>query len=159
MTETERIRDLLYYTYQGGCWHGPGLKQNLEEITAEQATQRPIAEGHSIWELVRHVTAWINEAIRTLDGETYATLPAEQDWPPLSVDDIAAWESAKAILDSSMDALCDAVAEFDESKLDEAVPGQEFSYYWLLNGVVHHNTYHSGQVGILRKSFAQAQGA
>jgi uncharacterized damage-inducible protein DinB len=159
MTEIERIRDLLYYTYQGGCWHGPGLKQNLDGVTAEQAASRPIGEGHSIWEIVRHVTAWINEVIQTLDGETYQTLPAEQDWPPLAADDIAAWESAKAILDSSMDALCSEVMELDESKLDENVPGQEFSYYWLLNGVVHHNTYHSGQIGILRKAFAQTASA
>jgi hypothetical protein len=58
-----------------------------------------------------------------------------------------------------MDALCDAVAELTDDKLDEMVPGQDFSYYWMLNGVVAHNTYHSGQVGILRKGFAQAANA
>jgi len=52
--------------------------------------------------------------------------------------------------------LCDAVAELTDDKLDEMVPGQDFSYYWMLNGVVAHNTYHSGQVGILRKAFVQA---
>jgi len=159
MSETERIRDLLYYTYKGPCWHGPALAQNLEGVTAEQAAQRPIGQGHSIWELVQHVTAWINEVIRTLDGETYAVLPTEQDWPAISAADDAAWQSALAILESSMDALYDAVLELPDEKLDELVPGQDFSYFWMLNGVVHHNTYHSGQVGILRKAFAEAQAA
>lgn len=152
MTETERIRDLLYYTYKGPCWHGPALAQNLEEITAEQATQRPIPDGHSIWELVQHATGWLNEVIRTLDGETYAVLPAEQDWPAINAQDAAAWESAQAILESCIDALCGAIVELPDEKLDELVPGQDFSYYWMLNGVVHHNTYHSGQIGILRKA-------
>ena len=159
MSETERIRDLLYYTYKGPCWHGPALSQNLDGITAAQAAERPIGNGHSMWEIVQHMTAWINEVIRTLDGETYAVLPAEQDWPAISAQDDAAWQSAQAILESSMDALCDAVVEFPDEKLDELVPGQEFSYFWMLNGVVHHNTYHSGQVGILRKAFVEAQSA
>jgi len=159
MTETERIRDLLYYTYRGPCWHGPALAQNLEGVTVEQALTRPIGDGHSIWELVQHATAWVNVAIRTLDGEAYTVLPAEQDWADLAAQDEAAWDSAKAILESSMDALCDAVVELPDAKLDELVPGQDFSYFWMLNGVVHHNTYHSGQVGILRKAFVEAQTA
>jgi hypothetical protein len=159
MTEIERIRDLLYYTYKGPCWHGPALAQNLEGITAAQAAERPIGEGHCIWELVQHVTAWINVVINTLDGQTYAVLPTEQDWAAISAQDDAAWESALEILDSSMDALCGAVAELTDDKLDVLVPGQDFSYYWMLNGVVAHNTYHSGQVGILRKAFAQVANA
>jgi hypothetical protein len=159
MTEIERIRDLLYYTYKGPCWHGPALAQNLEGITAAQAAEHPIGEGHSIWELVQHATAWINVVINTLDGQTYAVLPTEQDWAAISAQDDAAWESALEILDSSMDALCGAVAELTDDKLDVLVPGQDFSYYWMLNGVVAHNTYHSGQVGILRKAFAQVANA
>ena len=159
MTEIERIRDLLYYTYRGPCWHGPALAQNLEGITAEQAVERPIGEGHCIRELVQHATAWVNVVINTLDGQTYAVLPTEQDWAAISGSDAAAWESVQAILESSMDALCDAVVELKDDKLDELVPGQDFSYYWMLNGVVAHNTYHSGQIGILRKAFTQAQSA
>ena len=159
MSEIERIRDLLWYTYKGPAWHGPALAENLDGVTAEQAGLRPIGEAHSIWELVRHMTAWIDEVIRTLDGETYTVLPVDQDWAPDSAGDGAAWECALEILDSSMDALCGAVAELGDEKLEEIVPGQEFNYYWLLHGVVHHNTYHSGQIGILRKSFAESQAA
>jgi hypothetical protein len=159
MSETERIRDVLYYTYKGPAWHGPALAQNLDGVTAEQAAQKPIGAAHSIWELVNHATAWINVVINTLDGQTYAVLPTEQDWAAKNPPDKAAWESALGILDSSMDALCGAVVELEDAKLDEIVPGQEFNYYWLLHGVVHHNTYHSGQVGLIRKSFVQAEGA
>jgi hypothetical protein len=159
MTEIERIRDLLYYTYKGPCWHGPALAQNLDGVTAGQALERPIGEGHCIWELVAHATAWINVVINTLDGQAYAVLPTEQDWAAMSAQDAAAWESAVAILESSMDALCDAVAELKDDKLDELVPGQDFSYYWMLNGVVHHNCYHSGQIGILRKAFVATANA
>jgi uncharacterized damage-inducible protein DinB len=55
-------------------------------------------------------------------------------------------------MDSSQEALLGAVAELQEDKLWENVEGQEFSYYWLLHGVVQHSVYHAGQVGLLRKA-------
>jgi uncharacterized damage-inducible protein DinB len=124
---------------------------NLDGITAQLAVQKPIPNGHCIWEMVQHITAWINEVINVLDGEQYAVLTVEQDWPAIAADD-AAWESALAILDSSQEALCGAVAEVEEDTLWQNPEGQEFNYYWLLHGVVLHYVYHTGQIGLLRKA-------
>jgi uncharacterized damage-inducible protein DinB len=151
MSEIERIGDLLQSSYNGSPWHGPSLVQNLDGVTAAQAVQKPIPNGHCIWEIVQHVTAWINEVIKVLDGEQYAVLTPEQDWPAIAADD-GAWDAALGIMDSSQEALLGAVAELQEDKLWENVEGQEFSYYWLLHGVVQHSVYHAGQVGLLRKA-------
>jgi hypothetical protein len=153
MSEVERIVELLQVCYNGGPWHGPSLMTNLDGITADQAVQKPIPNGHCIWELVQHMTAWINEVIQVLDGEQYATLPPEQDWPAIGSGE-AAWQAALGILDSSQEALCGAVGELQEDKLWELPEGQEFNYYWLLHGVVLHYVYHTGQIGLIRKSFA-----
>lgn len=153
MSEIENIVELLQIAYNGNPWHGPSLMSNLTGITAEQAVQKPVPNGHCVWELVQHVNAWINEVIKVVDGEQYAVLAAEQDWPPIG-SGASAWESALAILDSSQEALCGAVAEIKEDTLWELVEGQEFTWYWLLHGVVLHYAYHTGQIGLLRKSFA-----
>lgn len=153
MSEIERIGDLLQFSYNGSPWHGPSLVANLEGIGAEQAVARPIPNAHCVWELVQHVTAWINEVIKVLDGEQYAVLTPEQDWPAISGTDDAAWDAALSIMDSSQEALLAAVAELPEDKLWENVEGQEFSYYWLLHGVVQHYVYHTGQIGLIKKSF------
>jgi uncharacterized damage-inducible protein DinB len=152
MTETERIRDLLDGVYRGPSWYGPTMLQNLEGIDSTYALQQPIPNAHSIWEIVRHVTAWINEVIMVLDGEQYAVLPADQDWSEISVYDEAAWQSALAILESMHRALYDAVGEFPGERLEELVPGQDFTYSYMLFGLVEHNVYHNGQLGILRKA-------
>ncbi len=152
MSEIERIGDLLQFSYNGSPWHGPSIVQNLDGITAQQAVQKPIPNGHCIWEIVQHVTAWINEVIKVLDGEQYAVLTPEQDWPAISGTDEAAWDAALSIMDSSQEALLGAVAEMQEDKLWENVEGQEFSYYWLLHGTVQHCVYHAGQIGLLRKA-------
>jgi uncharacterized damage-inducible protein DinB len=151
MSEIECIVDLLQTGYNGSPWHGPALMANLDSITAAQAVQRPIPNGHCIWELVQHVTAWINVTINTLDGQQYAILPVEQDWPAMSGEDEAAWQAALGILDSSMEALIAAVGELPDDRLWPNLDGFEFNTYWLLMGVVQHNAYHAGQIGLLKK--------
>jgi hypothetical protein len=152
MTESERIRDLLDGVYRGPTWYGPTIQQNLEGIDSTYALQHPIPAAHSIWDIVRHVTAWINVVITVLDGAEYAVLPAEQDWSETAEPNEAAWQSAIAILESMHSALYDAVGEFPEARLEEMVPGQEFNYRFMLLGLVEHNVYHNGQIGILRKA-------
>ena len=153
MSETERIVELLQVSYNGAPWHGPSLMANLDGVTAEQAILKPIPNGHCIWEIVQHVTAWINEVINVLDGEQYAVLTPEQDWSAIGTGNDA-WQAALGILDSSQEALCGAVGEVAEDTLWTNPEGQEFNYYWLLHGVVLHYVYHTGQIGLIRKSFA-----
>ena len=151
MSEIECIVDLLQTGYNGSPWHGPSLMGNLDGITAAQAVQKPIPNGHCVWELVQHVTAWVNVAINTIDGQQYAILPVEQDWPAMSGTDEGAWQAAVGILDSSMEALIAAVGEIEDEKLWDNLPGMEFNMYWLLMGVVQHSAYHAGQIGLLKK--------
>lgn len=151
MSEIECIVDLLQTGYNGSPWHGPSLVANLTDITAAQAVQKPIPNGHCIWELVQHVTAWVNVAINTIDGQQYAILPVEQDWPAISGSDEGAWQAALGILDSSMEALIAAVGEIQDDSLWDNLPGMEFNMYWLLMGVVQHSAYHAGQIGLLKK--------
>jgi uncharacterized damage-inducible protein DinB len=42
--------------------------------------------------------------------------------------------------------------EKDDCFLNEIVPGAEYDFYTLLHGIIHHDLYHNGQVGILKKS-------
>ncbi len=151
MSEIECIVDLLQTGYNGSPWHGPSLVGNLTDITAAQASKKPAHNAHCIWELVQHATAWINEVINTIDGEQYVVLAPEQDWPAISGTDDAAWQAALGILDSSMDALIAAAGEMQDERLWPNVEGMDFNMYWLLMGVVQHNAYHAGQIGLLKK--------
>ena len=151
MSEIECIVDLLQTGYNGSPWHGPSFVGNLTDITAAQASKKPAENAHCIWELVQHATAWINEVINTIDGQQYVVLAPEQDWPAISGTDDAAWQAALGILDSSMDALIAAAGEMQDDQLWPNVEGMDFNMYWLLMGVVQHNAYHAGQIGLLKK--------
>ena len=68
MTEIERILDQLRRAYEGEAWHGPSVREVLAGVTAEQARERPLANAHSIWELVHHIAVWESVGRRRLEG-------------------------------------------------------------------------------------------
>jgi uncharacterized damage-inducible protein DinB len=154
MNETKRLRHLLKLSYHGKAWHGPSLRELLEGVNAETAAARPIEDAHSIWQLVRHIAAWETEAARVLEGKQYVTLQGDADWPPVDDKTDAAWTGALGELQVAQKALVDACTKLTDEQLDQMVPGTEFSFYFLLHGVIQHNLYHAGQIALLKKAAA-----
>jgi uncharacterized damage-inducible protein DinB len=150
VTEIERLQDQLRRGYEGEAWHGPALRELLADVDAETAAARPIADAHTIWELVLHITAWQDAARRRLEGEP-ARLSDEEDWPPvLDVGD-EAWSDTLAAMEVTHRRLTEAVGGLAESDLNDQVNEQEYSAYELLHGVVQHDLYHAGQIALLKK--------
>ncbi len=147
MTESERIVDQLHRAYFGTAWHGPALKEALNDVTAETAAAKPIVGAHSIWELVNHLHAWIVEANATVRGKKYESLQGDRDWPPVTDASQQAWDQALASLEVAEEALEETVRSFPPEKLGEG----DRSYYALLYGIVQHNAYHAGQIQLLKK--------
>ena len=65
MRQAERIVDQMERAFRGSPWYGPAAQRVLGGVTAAQASARPIAGAHSIWELVLHMTGWKVEAARS----------------------------------------------------------------------------------------------
>src|SRR5216110_3613059 len=97
MSEIERILDQLKRAYEGGAWHGPSIKEILHGVTAKQAHARPLANAHTIYELVRHIAVWQDVGRRRLTGDrAQIEISSPEDWPPPDDTSEAAWEQAKA---------------------------------------------------------------
>ena len=119
MPEIERILDQLNRAYEGNAWHGPSVREALAGVTAEHARARPLANAHSIWELVHHIAVWESVGRRRLAGDRAAIeISSPEDWPPADEQSEAAWEQAKAALDRGHQALVEAIANVSESRLD-----------------------------------------
>src|SRR5271169_5472946 len=58
LSEPARIADQLRRAFDGDAWHGPALLELLADVDAAAAAATPLADAHSIWELVLHVAAW-----------------------------------------------------------------------------------------------------
>ena len=151
MKETERIQDQLRRAFTGNSWHGPSVLEILENVTAAQAAEHPIAGAHSIWELVLHIKAWQDACRRRLEGDR-AELPDEEDWPAIGDTSNDGWENALRALRESYQALSEAVAKVDDARLNNPILEGMPSVYITLHGAVQHDLYHAGQIAILKKA-------
>lgn len=153
-TECTRIADQLRRAFEGKAWHGPSLKELLADVDAEQAGARPIANGHSIWELVSHIDVWTKAALESLDGTPMPKIfGTPEDWPPSPDPSPDAWSAATKQLFASGSALASAVENSNDSRLTEIVPGRpQYSFYVLFHGVVQHSLYHAGQIALLKRA-------
>ncbi len=157
-SEVARIIDQLDREHSGDPWHGSPLLQILEGIDAAAAARKPIADGHSIWELVLHVTGWKREVARRAGGAPAGEPPAG-DWPAVGEATEARWRAALADLDAAHRELVAAVRSLTEARLLEPTNdprnrplGTGVSHYVLLHGAVQHDAYHAGQIAILKKA-------
>jgi len=156
--ECDRIADQFYRGVEGDAWHGPPVRALLADVTADAAAARPIADAHSIWELVLHMTSWADIARRRLAGEVVEVTPAE-DWPPVGATTAAAWSDAVAAVERSHGELRRAVLALGDGHLDDRTPGKPHTLYVLVHGVLQHTLYHAGQVAILKRAVARPAGA
>jgi len=154
MSEVERIRDQLRRAFHGEAWHGPSVREVLDGVTAKQAASRPFAGGHSIWELVHHITAWTEISRRRLAEDRVPEATAEEDWPPVDGADEESWRKDLHELFASQERLQELLKSFPEPRLEATVPGQAYTFYVMLHGAVQHGLYHAGQVAILKKAKA-----
>jgi uncharacterized damage-inducible protein DinB len=151
MNELERILDQMDRAWEGDAWHGPPVKRVLENLTAELAGQRPIHSVHSIWEIVHHIASWNRIVRHRLIGDPIEPT-REVDWPPVrDVSDVA-WKRTLETLDENRELLRKTVEEMKDDQLNIQLPGEGYTNYVMLHGLVQHDLYHAGQIAILKKA-------
>jgi uncharacterized damage-inducible protein DinB len=158
------LRSVLRRSYDGESWHGPSLGDALTGIDAATALERPVAGGHTIWELTHHLAGWSREVARRLRGAAPGW-PPEGDFPspgsiPSTPDD-AAWARLRDELAAARTDVLDALAAFPEERLGERMlptpgtdPSARPSFAGMVIGLAEHNAYHGGQIVLLRRAIA-----
>lgn len=152
MSTAKHLADAIVRTVTGPMWHGPALDDVLRGVTHVQAAARPIANAHTIWELVTHITTWAEIPRARLGGEPHVDVPTEVDWPPTPQPTAEAWRAALERLDASHRALAADVAPLDDAALLRKITGHKYTVHVMLHGVIEHGTYHGGQIALLRKA-------
>lgn len=157
MNPRDGLLDELRRGQDGDPWHGSSASAILADVTAREASARPIASAHTIWEIVLHMTAWRNEVARRLRGGGGA-VPEEGDWPEFGETTNAAWRDATEAHATAHRRLVAALGAFPEARLGEQYgrernppAGSGVTYELMLHGVAQHDAYHMGQVSLLRK--------
>ena len=151
MQQALRLQDQLNRSFRGEAWHGPSVEEALHGVAYERAAARGLPDAHSIWEIVLHLTCWMDAVRRQLEGEPVEVSPAE-DWPDIGEASEARWQVALGTLAGAHEKLRGSIAAVDEARLEKRAPGKPYSIYFLLTGAIQHNAYHAGQIALLKKA-------
>jgi len=156
MSRAKRLANHIERTVTGPMWHGPALAHVLDGVTADQAAAHPVPGAHSIWEIVLHVTAWVDIGRARVGGDRTGDPTSEEDWPPVAASGAADWQATVNRLAASHRELAAAVRGLSDEALDADVKHLDYSVDVLLHGIIEHGTYHGGQIMLLRKAFESA---
>ena len=153
MSELARCLDQLHRSFYGDAWHGEGMLEVLKGINARQASQRPIPNGHTVWELVKHSAFWLDIVRERILGT--AVEPAgPRDWLPVTESDEQSWQKALADLQRAQDQLETVLKGLTEEQFISKLPGRDFGADFLVYGVIQHTGYHGGQIGLLKRALS-----
>ncbi len=155
MSEVERQIELMKLTFDGDetgeARFGPALMFLLKDIDSSRANHRPLADGHTIWEIVLHIIAWKRYTATRLRDQR-SDMNEEIDWPKPADTSEAAWQKTLQELRDIQAELISASATLKDNQLDTPVAGGRVPRYLVLQGIMQHDIYHAGQIGLLKKA-------
>jgi uncharacterized damage-inducible protein DinB len=152
MDELTRIGDQMKRAWEGEAWHGPGLEEVIADVAAREAVARPLPDAHTIWEIVLHLTTWVDITRRRVEGEDVGTVTDAEDWPAVIGTGSEDWEAARRSLAKVQDRLIETISALNPKYLEARPPGASSSRYVILHGTIQHNLYHAGQIAMLKRA-------
>ncbi len=152
--EILRIVDLLNDSYESEeAWFGNSIVESLRDVTPKMAEMRINPNTHSIAEIAYHMTTWRIFVVRKLQGDAEFDIKTkDKDWKKFQVVDDFEWEAIQMELSLSQEELVTEIQKIaDDTFLEKYVPSRDYSYYTLIHGVIQHDIYHVGQIGLIKK--------
>jgi len=140
----------------------------VEDISAELAARTVPAYPHSIWQIVEHMNYWMDYDVSKIAGENRPYPDkAIEGWPARpnraaeepAYDDAEAWRATTRRFTDLLTRLA-RLAESDSSELERKVKNvgspkspRESTVHAMLWQLAAHNSYHAGQIALLRRQF------
>ena len=155
MNLPEQIAKHLREVYVGGNWTASSFKENLADVTWQQATTQ-IYSFNTIATLVYHTNYFISAALKVLRGGPLdASDKYSFDHPPISSRDD--WEKMLDNTWKDVEDFASLIEQLPESKFWKDFWDRKYgNYYRNIQGIIEHSHYHLGQIVLIKKILLQA---
>lgn len=138
--------------YDKGAWFGDTYMEKLEDVTEKEAFTPPVRGVHTIAEIVSHVIYWRTPIIKKLRGEKEYTASVENpdNWVPLEKLKSKGWKKLLHEFEASQNELV-ALLKSAKPEFFEGEYSSGNSWDYVTEGIVQHDVYHLGQLGLIKK--------
>ena len=152
----EYIIKQLKDNQKGKVWVGANYHSRLDKINEDNAFIRPNPDLHSVAEIISHLTTWQKETILKIKtGEGRLTDDSEENWYSNEKLKEKKWASIRKDYKTSLEEIIDLLRTKEDSFLEEEYFDADFNgnypFSFVIDGMLHHNIYHLGQLGIIIK--------
>lgn len=150
---THELINQLQMMYHGVPWYGDSMAEKLNKIEAPHFDLRISDSAHTIRELLEHMIAWRTYVIEKLDGNIAfdIKLDSDDDWKQLASHNGNGTSDLFDRLKTTQNKLVHKLKEKDDEWLYAQVPGKQYDNLTLLSGIIQHDIYHLGQIGLIHK--------
>lgn len=141
---------------KGSLWFDQSFRDKLENLPESIVFVKPSPEVHSVAEHVAHILAWREECILRFKGGKRELMNTAEDWPTAENLQKLGWTQLKKSLFESTQSMIQLLLGKDDAYLDTVFQDTEYTYKYLLEGIVHHDVYHLGQIGVTLRIVKQS---
>ncbi|CAN5366410.1 hypothetical protein BH09BAC3_BH09BAC3_33430 [soil metagenome] len=135
----------------GSLWFDQSFKDKFGNLSEEDAFVRPVPHIHSVAEHVSHMLEWRKECIRRCHGLKTELMNSPDDWKDDTDLKKIGWTDLKNALYESRSELIDLIVNQDDTYLQTKFLDTDYNFHYLIEGIIHHDLYHLGQIGITIK--------
>ena len=157
MSTSENFSHELQNVLSGDPWYGSPVYTILKGVTFETAYEKPPGSIHNIAEIVLHMIAWTEEVMDRMNGLP-SGVPTSGDWPKTGSPDEQKWQNYVEDLKLVNVNLIGIIQNFPPDQWNEPTnderngeQGTGVTYEELINGLIQHHIYHSGQIALLKR--------
>lgn len=150
-TRIQAVIQKFKWLFNGGSWQGKSWSELLSDISADVAFEKLTPDTNCIAEIVWHCLYWRTVLIHRLTGDHQYKARTVQTDNFRSYESLLeiGWENLVRKLETTQTQLLDLLTTRLDSLLDEDYePG--YTYQYLIEGVIEHDIYHLGQIGLLK---------
>jgi uncharacterized damage-inducible protein DinB len=137
--------------HDGALWFDECFKNKIDHLSEEEALAKPTPQMHSVAELVSHCLAWRKECMLRFKHLRTELMHSPEDWKNNTELSKMGWVDLKNSFYKSEAELIQLIENEDDTFLETINPVSDCTYQYLIEGIIHHDLYHLGQIGVTIK--------
>ncbi len=135
----------------GSLWFDQCFKDKIDSLTDEEAHTQPMPNIHSVAEHVSHMLEWRKECVLRFNGSKTDLMNSPADWKNNTELQKYGWANLKNALYESRLELIELFTHQDDTYLETKFQDTEYNFHYLIEGIIQHDLYHLGQIGVTIK--------
>lgn len=149
MDNLKYIKKLLKDHFNGEPWIDVNIASALKNVSASEAAEK--TQGlNSIWQIVNHMISWRLALLARLKDKP-VNVPDNNFIEEVKDTSDKAWAETIKKFESSQQDILSFLESSGDSMLEKVSTTSGYSYYELTISIMLHDTYHLGQIVLIKK--------